>query len=114
MKTLVIRGAAPLPPALREMIERGSTDLIERSAAELAGAALEADRIVFWSGGDEPELRRAAEHYARREREGGGESVMFVTTGDTAASSIGRFAPDEVFVWPRDEDRLTLAFLTSA
>ena len=110
----MIRGAAPLPQALREVIERGSTELLERAPADLVAGAPEADRIVFWSGGDEPELRRAAEHYARREREGGGETVMFVTTGDTPASTLDRFAPDEVFVWPRDEDRLTLAFLTSA
>ena len=114
MRTVVIRGGGELPADLRELIARGSTSVEERTAAGLEGSPeIEADRILFWSQGDEPEVRKAAEVYAERERRGGGERVLFVS--DAAGSpALARFSPDEVFVWPQDEDRLTMAFLTSA
>jgi len=115
MKTVVIRGAAPLPDELRDVIARGSTSVVEREAAELDGAPpLEADRILFWNAADDPRLRALAERYAERERRERRESLLFVTSEAAAPGGGDRLRPDEVFLWPRDEDRLVMAFMTSA
>jgi hypothetical protein len=114
MKTVVICGDAPLPDGLREVIARGSTEVAEHRAADLGGApSIEADRIVFWSAAAEPEVLRLAERYARREAGARRDPVMFVSAGDAARADLP-FMPDEVFAWPGDEDRLKMAFMTSA
>ena len=113
MTTVVICGDTPLPEELRVLIERGSTAVVIRGAAELADApVVEGDRVVFWSGGDEPALSRLAGRYAQRERTDRRERLLFVSAEGAPAPADVR--PDEVFVWPRDDDRLKMAFLTSA
>ncbi|MGH9370138.1 MAG: hypothetical protein ACRD15_01255 [Vicinamibacterales bacterium] len=115
MKTVLITGDAPAPAPLRELVERGSTSLLERRAAELAGAVtIEADRIVFWSAADEPDIRRLAEQYAQAEAAERQEALVFVTAATGGTPPPDRLSPNEVFVWPRDEDRLRMAFLTGA
>ena len=39
------------------------------------------------------------------------EAIVFVTPDD---SGVDGLAPNEFFVWPRDEDRLKMAFMTAA
>lgn len=114
MKTLLITGAgAPMPPALREVVERGSTSVDERAAAAVDPAHTldQVDRLVFWSPGDAA-TRALAERCAAAERRTGREAIVFVTT-DEAGKAAG-LAESEVFVWPRDEDRLVMAFMTGA
>jgi hypothetical protein len=114
MKTLVIRGASPLPETLREVITRGSTSVSERRVADVANEEprLDADRIVFWADAADHQVRAVAERYVRAEQAERKEKLVFVTTdGATAAAGL---APAECFTWPRDEDRLTMAFMTGA
>jgi hypothetical protein len=115
MKTLVISaGDGPLPETLRDMITRGSTSVEQRRAADLLpGAPMPAaDRIVFWSTGADPGLRQLAIRYARAEQAEGREAIVFVTT--TPGEAVAGLSKTEVFVWPQDQDRLTMAFLTGA
>ena len=39
--------------------------------------------------------------------------IVFVTP-DSAAATIAGLGANEMYVWPRDEDRLEVAFLTGA
>jgi hypothetical protein len=113
VKTLLIRGGdAPLPDAVREVIARGSTSLEERTISEVetASSMADADRIVFWSGGDEA-TRALAARCASAERSEDRE-VVFVTPD--GAGSLSGLAREQVFEWPRDEDRLMMAFMTGA
>ena len=113
MKTVVIVGSAPLPGELREIIERGSTSVQERQASEVSDAPhLDADRLLFWSATADPELRSTAEKYASQWTADRGETVMFVSRDQGAAEAP--FGADQLFVWPADEDRLKMAFLTGA
>jgi hypothetical protein len=113
MKTVLITASAPVPPTLRELVERGSTALVERPAAELAGGlALDADRIVFWSASDDPDIGALAAKYADAEAAERRELLVFVTAEHGGTPAPARLSPNEVFVWPRDEDRLKMAFLT--
>lgn len=114
MKTLIISGAGPaLPAALRDVIARGSTAVEERTAKETAAAnRLDAvDRIVIWSPGDAA-TARLAEQYAAAERKARREAIVFVTTDE--GSRVAGLAEHEQFCWPRDEDRLVMAFMTGA
>lgn len=114
MKTLVVCGRSPMPAALREIVDRGSTSLEERRAAELdeEPVQLEADRVVFWAERGDAAVARLAERYARAEAARRKEALVFVTPD---GSGVPPGLPDlECFVWPRDEDRLRMAFLTGA
>lgn len=113
MKTLLISGGTPLPAAIRETIERGSTSLIEKRAGDVdPETALDVDRVVFWATNGDDELRTLAERCARAERRERREALVFVTPDDHP--KVSGLAANEVFVWPRDEDRLTMAFMTGA
>ena len=115
MRTVVIAGTGAMPEALRELVQRGSTSVTERGAAELDGAPrLDADRIVFWTAGSDPALVQLAERYARIEAAERREMLVFVGGDPSAVPREGALAPNEIFVWPRDQDRLTMAFLTGA
>ena len=112
MKTVLVSGSAPVPAPLRELVERGSTSFREQHAAELTDTAIiDADRIVFWTAADDAGIRKLAERYGRAEAAERREMVMFVTTDQGATPAL---PPDDVFFWPRDEDRLKMAFLTGA
>lgn len=116
MKTLLICGDAPPPAPLRDVIARGSTSLQQRRADEVsrdAAAPLDADRIVFWAAGGDAAVRALARTYARAERAQRREAIVFVTPEGTAAEVEG-LSPLELFEWPRDEDRLKMAFMTGA
>ena len=106
---------APVPAPLRQLLERGSTSFSEQRAVDLKNAVLiEADRVVFWSIAGEPEVRQLAEQYAKAEAVAHRESLVFVTTDSSSAAVPTDLSPTESYVWPRDEDRLKMAFLTGA
>jgi hypothetical protein len=120
MKTLLIHGRSPLPGALREVVQRGSTSVEDWPAAELddlerGPIRLDADRIVFWAAAgdddDDEKVRRLASRYARAEAAERKEKLVFVST-DPASVALPDLSPHELFVWPRDEDRLKMAFMT--
>jgi hypothetical protein len=115
MKTLVITaGDAPLPPELDDVIRRGSTAIERRRAADAApaGPTLEADRVVFWSPGPDTFVRQLASRYASAEVTARKEAIVFVTS--TPGDTVPGLSATEFFVWPQDQDRLTMAFLTGA
>ena len=113
VKTVLIRrGDTPLPTAVRDVIVRGSTSLEERvvSDAGASSSIANADRVVFWSAGDEA-TRELAERCASAGPEGR-EAIVFVTPdGGARLPGLG---DDQVFEWPRDQDRLVMAFMTGA
>lgn len=101
-----------MPGALRDVIERGSTSLQERSARDVGAGALEADRIVFWASRGDEDLRALATSCARAEARQRKEVIVYVSPDDAPAAE--GLAANEVYVWPRDEDRLKMAFMTGA
>ena len=118
MRTILIAGDSSAPRALRDVVERGSTSLVEYRAADLVGkgeaAVLDADRIVFWSASPDENVERLADRYATAEAAARREIVIFVIAEGARVSPSPKLFPHEVFVWPRDEDRLEMAFLTGA
>ena len=117
MRTVIISGGSAVPPKLRDLVERGSTSLVEYRAADLADDAasrLDADRVVFWSTAGDTRVRALADRYSKKEAAERREIVVFVTPEDAAAPLSPPLPPNEAFVWPRDEDRLKMAFLTGA
>jgi len=115
MKTLLISGGtAPLPGALRTVIARGSTSVTERRAAgiDAAAALAEVDRIVFWASSGDPAVHELAARFVRAEKASRREAIVFVT--DAGDRTVPGLSNSEFFVWPQDEDRLTMAFLTGA
>jgi hypothetical protein len=114
MKTLLISGGErPLPDALREVIVRGSTSVDERRARDVDAAEPpgDVDRIVLWSPGD-ADTRALAARYAEAEKRTGREALVFITTEE--AQAVAGLSDGELFFWPRDEDRLVMAFMTGA
>ena len=114
MKTLVISGGdVPLPERLRDVITRGSTSVDERRVPEMDSSATlsGADRIVFWSHGDDA-IRTLATRCASDEKRQGREAIVYVTTD--SAEHVSGLSETEWFVWPRDADRLMMAFMTGA
>jgi hypothetical protein len=114
MKTLIITGATPMPAELREVVARGSTSLAEHRASEFdpGNLALDVDRIVFWTGAGDTGVRELAGRYATAESAERREVIVFVTSEPDSAGPLRGLPPNEFFVWPRDEDRLKMAFLT--
>ena len=104
-----------MPRELRALVERGSTSFEERGASD-AGELLprDVDRVVFWSARPDGRVTALAEAYAAVEAAERREAIVFVTGEEAAAPSIARLSPNEWYVWPRDEDRLKMAFLTGA
>jgi hypothetical protein len=115
MKTLLISGSGASAPApLVELLTRGSTSLEQRRAADLTAsdALLDADRVVFWSAGNDATLAHVAGRYRRSERAQGREAIVFITAAGT--SSVTALPNTETYVWPQDRERLEMAFLTGA
>ena len=113
MKTVIVRGRIPLPEPLREVIERGSTSVQECHVPGPTPLPRDVDRVVFFTAGDDPDVAAAARQAARTERTEGAEKLVYVMT-DGASAPIDGLAPTEIYSWPRDEDRLKMAFMTGA
>ena len=112
MRTVIVRGRAGIPEPLRQMIEHGSTSLHECRVPGPTPLPRDVDRIVFFTPGDDDDVVAAARQAAKAERRDGAEKLVFVTTGDAGAAE--GLTANEVYVWPRDEDRLKMAFMTGA
>jgi len=116
MKTLLIRGDDAPPGPLRDVIARGSTALQERRINEMTADETtlgEVDRIVFWAAADDAAVSALARKYARLERAQRREAIVFVTPQGSRMHVPG-LSPNEFYEWPRDEDRLKMAFMTGA
>jgi hypothetical protein len=101
MRTLLVEQGGTAPDELREIVERGSTELLrDRGTGETP-----VDRVVIWDA---------------KGPERGSEPVGGSRWPDTAEVMI--VAPDtrgvpaaetsNVFAWPADADRLKMAFMT--
>jgi hypothetical protein len=115
MKTLIITaGDLPIPAELDDVIARGSTSVERRRVSDIVPSAPmpDADRVVFWSSGADLVVRQLAVRYAKAENKARKEVIVFVT--DATVPTIPRLSATEVFVWPQDRDRLTMAFMTGA
>jgi hypothetical protein len=115
MRTLLISGGETAPPAsLVDLLTRGSTSLEQRHAADLASAGplADADRVVFWSEGNDAAIAEVAARYRRAERAQRREAIVFVTASRSAAPAA--LSNIETYVWPQDRDRLMMAFMTGA
>jgi hypothetical protein len=112
MKVVLISAGGEVPAGLRAIVERGSTVLVEHPVHELSRSPRpDADRIVFWGAGDE--LQRLVEQYAGEARSDAAGRILVVRP-DRDAHQQPDVAPDQLFTWPRDEDRLKVVFLTGA
>ena len=90
MRTLLIAGADPVPPRLRELVDLGSTSVQEqRSADSSTNLSIDFDRVVFWAASDDDGLQVLAEKYARKEAAERREIVVFVTPESAAATIAG-------------------------
>jgi hypothetical protein len=101
MRTLLVEQGGTAPDELREIVERGSTELIR----EASPAAEDVDRVVIW---DAKGSERGAEPMGESRWPDSAE-VMIV-----APDTRGVPAPEasNVFAWPADADRLKMAFMT--
>jgi hypothetical protein len=113
MRTLLIAGADPVPPTLRELIDRGSTSVREQRGAGPSGTSGDFDRVVFWAVSGDKALESLVQQYAKKEAAEHREVIVFVSP-DRAEGAAPALAPNEIYSWPRDEDRLEIAFLTGA
>jgi hypothetical protein len=100
MRTLLVEQGGTAPDELREIIERGSTKLVDVDDADNV-----VDRVVIW---DAKGSQRGSEPVGAR-RWPDTTEVMVV-----APDTRGVPAPEtsNVFAWPADADRLKMAFMT--
>ena len=113
MRTVIVRGKSRIPDALRQMIERGSTSVQECHVPGPTPMPRDVDRVVFFTSGEDPDVAAAARQAARAERTDGAEKLVYVLDG-TGNAAVEGLAASEVYMWPRDEDRLKMAFMTGA
>lgn len=110
MRTVIVHGKAVLPEPLREMIEHGSTSLQECRVPGPTPMPRDVDRVVYFADGDDPDVSAAARQAARAERRDGSEKLVYVVT--EGSQPVEGIESTELYVWPRDEDRLKMAFMT--
>ncbi|HVL66996.1 MAG TPA: hypothetical protein VM364_07015 [Vicinamibacterales bacterium] len=112
MRTVIVRGQAPVPEALRDVIERGSTSVQECRVPGPTPLPRDVDRVVYFIDGDDRDVVAAAKQALGAERRDGVEKLVYVSTDSSVV--IDGLSPAECFRWPADEDRLKMAFMTSA
>jgi hypothetical protein len=116
MKTLLVHGDDPPPSDLRRILDRGSTSVDEVSASDLvtyvSRGGLGVDRLVFWAGAGDPDVRTLAMTYATAAGSERPQTVVFVTA--TPSEPLDGMTREEVLLWPRDADTLRLLFETGA
>jgi hypothetical protein len=114
MRTLLITDREPVPAKLRHILAEGSTELDEVSAHDLvtyvSQGALGVDRLVFWAGRGDLAVRTLALNYATAEDRDHQQTIFFIAAEPSAP--IDGLTPDQMLVWPTDEDKLKLLFLT--
>jgi hypothetical protein len=112
MKTLVIVGRTQLPGRLRDLLERGSTSVVEKRASDVSASEppADADRVVLWAAPGDDTVAKLAGTYSRGASPERKDTLIIICP--ESAGAVSGVQASEVFVWPRDEDRLKLAFLT--
>ena len=70
------------------------------------------DRVVYFIAGEEPDVVASARQAVSSERSDGTEKLVYVMAD--GAPSVEGLSPTECYQWPADEDRLKMAFMTSA
>lgn len=116
MRTLLVTGEDPVPPGLEAIVRQGSTSVDHVSGGDLvtyvSREGFGVDRIVFWAGRDDRDVRSLALNYATAAGGARKETVFFVTAVPT--DPLDGMTTSEVYVWPADEERLKRAFLVTA
>ena len=112
MRTVIVRGRTPVPEALRDVIERGSTSVHECRVPGPTPLPRDVDRVVYFLAGTDDDVVASARQAVSAERRDGAEKLVYVMAED--APSVEGLEPSECFHWPADEDRLKMAFMTSA
>jgi hypothetical protein len=112
MRTVIVRGRTPLPEALRDVIERGSTSVHECRVPGPTPLPRDVDRVVYFLAGPDEDVAASARQAINAERKDGSEKLVYVMAED--APDLDGLSPAESFRWPADEDRLKMAFMTSA
>lgn len=116
MKTVLIRGREAPPRELVDIVRQGSTSLDEISTRDLATftsrESFGADRLVFWSGHEDADVRTLALNYTAVEDDLRAQRIVFVTAQPTEAPLDG-MTREEVLVWPRDEEKIRMLFMTA-
>jgi hypothetical protein len=112
MRTVIVRGRTPLPEALRDVIERGSTSVHECRVPGPTPLPRDVDRVVYYLADADPDVQASARQAVTAERTDGAEKLVYVMAED--APSVEGLSPAECFRWPADADRLKMAFMTSA
>jgi len=103
MRTLMIERGGTAPDELRDIVERGSTELVQ----PIATSAADVDRVVIWEAkGSE---RTLTPQGALRWPD---SAEVFVITPDTR--ELAADSRSTVLAWPEDADRLRMAFMTGA
>jgi hypothetical protein len=114
MRTLLVSGRDPVPSALREIVVAGSTSTDEVSATDLrtfiSREGFGVDRVVFWAGRSDPDVRSVALSYAVTAGPERPKTVVFITAADESA--LDGLTREEMHVWPRDEEKLKMIFMT--
>ena len=113
MKTLVVVGRRPLPADVREVVERGSTSVVEKRPAELREGSVPADvdRVVLWADPSDQGVLDLARRYSSGASPERKDTLVVIAPESAPPPGV---PATEVFIWPRDEDRLKLAFMTGA
>jgi len=101
MRTLLIEQGGAAPDELREIVERGSTELVR----DVAAADHDVDRVVIWDANG-PERSTTPQGPADWPR----TAEVFLVAPDTRG--VPAPEPASVFAWPADVDRLKMAFMT--
>ena len=112
VRTVIVRGSAAVPEALRDVIERGSTSVQECRVPGPTPLPRDVDRVVYYLAGPDPDVLASARQAVSSERNDGDEKLVYIMAGD--APDVEGLSPSECFHWPADEDRLKMAFMTSA
>jgi hypothetical protein len=115
MRTLLVTGKDPAPDALRNLVRRGSTSLDEVSASDLSTfvsrEGFGVDRLVFWAGRADHDVRSLALNYATAEGDARQQRIVFVTP-DPGEPIFDGMTREEMFIWPRDKEKLKIIFMT--
>ena len=112
MRTVIVRGRAAVPDALRDVIERGSTSVQECRVPGPTPLPRDVDRVVYFLAGADADVLASARQAVSAEHVDGAEKLVYVMADD--APGVDGLSPTECFRWPADEDRLKMAFMTSA
>ena len=112
MRTVIVRGHSPLPEALRDVIERGSTSVQECRVPGPTPLPRDVDRVVYFLAGPDPDVAASARQAISSERKDATDKLVYVMADD--APGVEGLSPNDCFRWPADEDRLKMAFMTSA